>query len=155
MAEFHRKTRGIVVLHRCILNPADGTFHSLFLVPLRTPSQHYCSVDVIHVSAIRHARSNRWRTISLLIPRQKRVYQYESCIRITSRLRRSSRATLNPENNSEPLRLKVALRPLSFEPHPKSPRTFAKCVLATLEDIAHRFANVGVIQATSNIGNWR
>lgn len=31
MAEFHRKTRGIVVLHRCMLNPADGTFHSLVL----------------------------------------------------------------------------------------------------------------------------
>jgi hypothetical protein len=31
MAEFHRKTRGIVVLHRCMLNPSDGTFHSLVL----------------------------------------------------------------------------------------------------------------------------
>ena len=52
-------------------------------------------------------------------------------------------------------RLKVALRPLSFEPHPKAPRTFAECLLATLEDIAHRFANIGVFQATSNIGNRR
>ncbi len=26
MAEFHRKTWGIVVLHRCMLNPADVTF---------------------------------------------------------------------------------------------------------------------------------
>jgi hypothetical protein len=44
---------------------------------------------------------------------------------------------------------------LSIEPDPKAPRTLAKCVLATLEDGAHRFANIGVFQATSDIANWR
>jgi hypothetical protein len=47
----------------------------------------------------------------------------------------------------------VALRLLSLEPHPKAPRTFAECVLATLKDIAHLFANIRVFQATSDIGN--
>ena len=40
MAEFHRKTRGIVVLHRCMLNTADGTFHSLVLFLLGAPLPH-------------------------------------------------------------------------------------------------------------------
>ena len=40
VAKFHRKTRGIVVLHRCMLNPADGTFHSLVLSLLGAPLPH-------------------------------------------------------------------------------------------------------------------
>jgi hypothetical protein len=40
MEEFHRKTRGIVVLHRCMLNPADGTFHSLVLFLSGAPLPH-------------------------------------------------------------------------------------------------------------------
>jgi hypothetical protein len=40
MADFHRKTRRIVVLHRCMLNPADGTFHSLVLFLLGAPLPH-------------------------------------------------------------------------------------------------------------------
>jgi hypothetical protein len=44
---------------------------------------------------------------------------------------------------------------LTLEANPKAPRTFAERLLAALKDIAHRFANIGVFQATSDIINWR
>jgi hypothetical protein len=50
MADFHRKTRGIVVLHRCMLNPADGTFHSLVLFLLGAPLPH---LGAYHTTAMR------------------------------------------------------------------------------------------------------
>ena len=59
MAEFHRKTRGIVVLHRCMLNPADGTFHDgrLYQV-LIIANQHCASASQTanpHVEVPKHA----------------------------------------------------------------------------------------------------
>ena len=69
----------------------------------------------------------------------KRVFRYQNLEQ--SLLRRSIESMLSA--------------PLSMEPHPKAPRTFAECVLATLENIAHRFADIGVFQATSDIANWR
>lgn len=65
------------------------------------------------------------------------------------------RKVLLAERQTPNARLKVALRLLSLEPDPKAPRTFAECVLATLEDTAHFFANILVFQATSDIGDWR
>jgi hypothetical protein len=44
---------------------------------------------------------------------------------------------------------------LPLEPHSKAPRTFAECILATLENIAHLLPNIRVFQATSVIGNRR
>ncbi len=58
MAEFHRKTRGIVVLHRCMLNPADGTFHSLVLFLL--------GASLPHLGALSHNRDAK-------------SYQHEPC----------------------------------------------------------------------------
>jgi hypothetical protein len=42
-------------------------------------------------------------------------------------------------------------RSLSLKPHAESPRAFAKCILSSFQNIAHRFANIGVFQTASDI----
>lgn len=44
---------------------------------------------------------------------------------------------------------------LPLQPYPQAPRPFTKCLLASFEDIAHRFADTGILQTSRLVSDWR